>query len=117
MCVCVCCLHAPRRRIHPPVRAGEELTTAIDHLTPTYYFPPGASRGKEMVYYFTSTATQPAATVYVGKDKYESQQITRHPQHSPCMGNHSRLTGSTYRRGPHQVWLGRGCLVSFIGQG
>jgi hypothetical protein len=29
-----------------------------------------------MVYYFTSTATDPPATIYVGKDKTESERFT-----------------------------------------
>ncbi|KAJ1727789.1 hypothetical protein LPJ72_005765 [Coemansia sp. Benny D160-2] len=31
-----------------------------------------------MVYYFTSTATEPAATIYMGKDKYENEELIKH---------------------------------------
>ncbi|KAJ2549740.1 Coiled-coil domain-containing protein 25 [Coemansia sp. RSA 1933] len=31
-----------------------------------------------MVYYFTSTAVEPAATVYMGKDKYENEELIKH---------------------------------------
>ncbi|KAJ2662224.1 hypothetical protein IWW48_001964 [Coemansia sp. RSA 1200] len=31
-----------------------------------------------MVYYFTSTAVEPAATIYMGKDKYENEELIKH---------------------------------------
>lgn len=31
-----------------------------------------------MVYYFTSTATDPPATIYVGKDKFENEDLIAH---------------------------------------
>ncbi len=37
-----------------------------------------------MVYYFTSTAVDPPASVYVGKDKFESESVSlgkRGPAH------------------------------------
>ncbi|MCJ1231916.1 hypothetical protein MMC12_008595 [Toensbergia leucococca] len=31
-----------------------------------------------MVYYFTSTVTDPPATIYVGKDKFENEDLIKH---------------------------------------
>lgn len=31
-----------------------------------------------MVYYFTSTATDPASTIYVGRDKFENEDLIAH---------------------------------------
>ncbi|RCI15253.1 hypothetical protein L249_6694 [Ophiocordyceps polyrhachis-furcata BCC 54312] len=60
-----------------------------------------------MVYYFTSNVVDPHATIYVGKDKFESWHLALPPPHHT---SRSRLT-AMLRRGPDQVWLGPRCLV------
>lgn len=59
-----------------------------------------------MVYYFTSNVIDPPATIYVGKDKFESP-LSPPSNHAHVNG----LTPTTHRRRVDKIRLGLRCLV------
>lgn len=55
----------------PSSAAAPHVQLVLQHQTASTAF----GRLATMVYYFTSTVTDPKATIYVGKDKFESMLI------------------------------------------
>lgn len=65
-----------------------------------------------MVYFFTSNVVDPPATIYVGKDKFESPSFLVRLLHL-LSSTQEAFDLITRRRRADQVWLGLRCLVRF----
>ena len=59
-----------------------------------------------MVYYFTSTTTDPPATIYVGKDKFENEDLIAHGWDTDVWFHADKLSSAHVylRMAPGQAW-------------
>ncbi|KAL8891408.1 MAG: hypothetical protein Q9215_001550 [Flavoplaca cf. flavocitrina] len=57
-----------------------------------------------MVYYFTSTTVDPAAVLYVGKDKFENEDTSNLPSHSRFHADNLSSAHVYLRLKPGQEW-------------